>query len=465
MRVDPSGGVSPAEGTKVRTQAEYDSLGHDLKYIQDAFDILPAFLSFPVRVDVAPGLHLAKPLTGLRATFYSAAPIIIPAIYMTNRYRRDEHDTSIFRKHVTISGEGVNEVDAEQSGVITKPSLTRDAGTWVVDSLKGYILEIMTGASAGTKAIIESNTDTTLTVVGVTGILGTNGACTFRVVDPSSIVSSSYDGVAFGTQGTMSQVGAFSTNVIVQFENLKFGDETYRYGYGNALGPVRFSFCRFRIAPGNIFGYFGGDIDGLEGLIEVCDIFCEGAVGSSVLNVGGKKAFLSHSYVRGSWRANSYLLSISVGVADGYGRVLNSTFAVETGFNGSMFNTSQQCLFGYSGIKILGNSGANCYGVSLANGVRTAGFGGILFDFRNCGVGITVKHSASPFQLGNVIGTGNTYGAMLNYGTTMLATSDPSGLAATYPIQIDGVNFNWTDCAAFGDIIEGRYGSRYIREY
>lgn len=218
MTVDPVAGVSPALGTLVHSQAEYDALGAPLLYPQDVFDILPIGLKASVFVSVEDGVCLAKPND---SGFPGYSFLGLPKAFKTvaDRFFTTDHP---YYNNPIISFEGKNRTVIRTCtghcngrgsiGTILPAGMTPD-------EYRYKMVYITSGANAGTMFPIRTN--------GADYINGPAmylevGDCEFEIYDIPAKMIPSTDGINQDAGGLYWQTGI---EVSVFFVNIDFGTE------------------------------------------------------------------------------------------------------------------------------------------------------------------------------------------------------------------------------------------------
>lgn len=187
MEVDYVNGVSPAAGTIITSQADYDALGAPLKYPQDVFDILASFIDYPVIVDCVAGDHYAKsgtlvyPCFMYRPPYRSSAQNVRMDVTQPSEFRAPKiyfrGTTAVYE--AAISGVTSYRNPAESS-YARDAIFTRDSGTWTVGELRGKFVTIVSGAFAGNNFPVVDNTETTIHLAGYVGSIG---ACNIDIFE------------------------------------------------------------------------------------------------------------------------------------------------------------------------------------------------------------------------------------------------------------------------------------------
>jgi len=446
MRVDPVGGTSPAIGTVVTTQAEYDALGADLKYVQDVYRILPLVLNHVIRARLAAGTHSPAP-----TNFWAALGIPNYATTITDFIYLYEGGRFYFQG-VTFEAETITTVEASQPGTNTPRTgnrgslLQRSAGTWTPDEHKGKWCYILTGAGAGLKRAIVSNTADTLTLTGENPA----GACTFSIVYPN---------VTIDTSGSVSYLlysNGYTSNIIHSFYEILFDAEKPVF----VDEQLYFFQCRFRFDTSGSGLFVLPDSDEY---FEACIFYADTTGDARYMVVVEKNvtASLYGCYLYGKMGHWGYPFIL----VQGFGEMNLTTTFLE--MIGGVTNPIIE-LFS-SNMRNATNDGNVLLGDGACTGVRLAGTVGLILDeggleISGCGIGLDL-------QAGQVDVDGLATGAVacgvgikVSAGARVLIT-DPQLLTATTELEIDGNTEDYVDVlGAVGDGLEGQYGSEIIRK-
>ena len=465
MAVDPTLGTSPPAGTVIRNQAEYDALGHDLLFAQDALDLLPPMLRHGVVVTLRAGTHAGKP--GRTGTTGYDPWLFVPNFQVdtVEAYWEagDGRPLGLY-----FEGEGATNIGAPVAGVWSGFDFTRDAGTWTTDAEAGRMFLVTEGFLAGSVFPIYGNSTTKIDMYFS---LPSSETMTIQVFEPAAMVVPG--AFPFVQQSVMSNCARVA-GLGLQFKNIFFNDgeadllwfgriefvECMYLGRGISLrhdtltgsmlddssrlsffvgSAIRFSDSGngsqggLRIAGGGVYFFVStlrGYCYGVEGLYSLVNIFSDdwstfgdcriGPAYEAVPTIAGALIYLERGRIRAGWFANT-----------------------NTVLEGNGLTT---------GVSLRGNGGLYAFSDSVP-GLRV----------RNHNVAVRVaSHSAihasgfRPQSLGNVVGWQIDKGARV-------VSFDPQNVGASNAILIDGQVETYAALAAPGDSVIGPYGSELLR--
>jgi hypothetical protein len=461
MVVDSSSGTSPPDGTIVTSQAEYDALGYDLKYPQDALDILPHFVNHAVKILLKSGIHLGKSgssgWTGVLDGFLHIPPIKPSS--KKKYFAPDFSAPATYFPNILFYGEGHTTIEGSQSGTSATYSITRDSGTWTTDEHKGKMVEILTGPSAGNIYVIAGNTTTELEVCGN---ISSTGSITFAIIENNTTCLSSLDGVSSSGFG----IALGATNIIFEFRDLNFGNSSINFD---------------TIIPSS------GDYHNSATTFTRCNLLSKSYLLAGNTYAGTNSRFeISASYMRftsatnelglycdtnGFMRLNGCLIdgtATSAGAligTDNGGRynIANTVFRPDAGFSGSCISLASGSASFSTKLRLYGNS--TCTGVFLRDEMGACSIRNIGGVVRDCAIGVHVESVGaininSSFSSGEC--TGNTIGWKIENGSSISALN-PQIIEATTDIEIDGDNTSYSILDS-GDKIVGAKSSSIIRK-
>jgi len=434
MVVDPVGGTSPAAGTVVTNQDDYDALGDDLLYMQDVIDILPDKVGYPIFVTVKAGTLALKPgnigVTGLNGVLagswgFAATSHGPPFSGLTNNGGAS----------IMFTGESNTTLEAAQAGTSTATTITRSAGTWTVDEHRGKWALIATGPAAGEKWLIESNTTTALTLRNE---LSSTGSVTFEIVEPAAVCADS-------SFPFLLNVGE---GLVVELTNIKIGTAADPNGSVYLNGIIRLLDCWINVS--NING-------GIAYRTAIPDLLIYNSYISGNVIARGKGDFdlggcLMDCVAGGSLeiteQARCFLFDTTITAPAGSGY----TFPLVQLYAGKLFLAG--------GIRLDGDGTAD--GILLKDDGDTDDFygSGPSLQIDNCDVALRVERARVSVVAPS--GTGNTTGIQISERGDLLLDGDPSSLSATTEISLDGTSHDYTDLPS-GSFINGSGGSRIVR--
>lgn len=147
--------------------------------IQKAIDSIPKRIRHLVTIRVAAGSYTGFGITGF--VMDPAPGVNVHGIMMLGTYTNATLTTG------TATGTFTGTITGSAAAP-TFSTLVDDTQTWTVDNLKGYLVEILTGTSAGSFVPIVSNTATTLTIASTSAVGSVGG--TYAIRDWASIITS-----------------------------------------------------------------------------------------------------------------------------------------------------------------------------------------------------------------------------------------------------------------------------------
>jgi len=453
MAVDPSTGTSPPAGTIVTNQAEYDALGYDLKYPQDALDILPPVIKARVIIHLLVGTHLAKP--------DSYAPGMSTMLYVSSKFYETpdgllDFSSPSFTKDINFVGDESTILDVAQAGTVSvSHKVTRTAGTWAVNEHKGMFCLFTTGVNAGAKVVIVSNTTTELITEGPAL---TSGACTFEIVSPAAVLIGSSDGV------TACYCGPIVTGAAGGYWGVS-GVNLWNVQLGNAAFP-----CLMSTLVGSYL-----NIDGSRVLLNdwagfnVVSSFLRLANGYLKLEASGYSGINNESSSIVVISQSFLEFAVTDSTPDYCGFLMHTHSVLHTWYTTykalpshlagkPLFRFERGGVFFPEGHFTVDGSGlASCLSVGPGSAVKSD----MNLTVNNCMTAYACDNGGSLY-VSNGAGSGNTNGFVLDSGGLMQA-ANPAGLGATNPIVIDGITHPYTDLPSAGDTIVGQHGSKIGR--
>jgi hypothetical protein len=454
MVVNSATGTSPPAGTIVRSQAEYAALGYDLKYPQDAIDILPIGLGHFIEVTLKAGNSLAKPddtgFTGMSQSL-QAKPFIQTTLRNYSDVNPDYVSAAIWFK-----GESKNILVSEIAGTFASTGDITAVGTsWVTDAYRGKLLLIKTGANAGSIVPVSNNTDT---VIKTTPGYWSAGACTFEVYEPTSIWLDSTDGVNPDAYGIEIRPDCMA---YICFGNIQFGTAalpSYGITGGTAPGQIRASVVTDSIIINNNT-VWGPAIYGSSFKFNNCSIrVVSSTYAAFFLNAQDSAIWLTRCFVYGYPTGYSFTNSFFCGFYRGICINLDSTVvAPDTGWNKFVIFLSGSFLTVRKTI-IQGNT--VCGGIQI-NDIQSYQQSYMYSEVQinNCVTALDVAGAPALVLMGGTVsGSGNTNGWVLSRGSRV-RSENPANVGATTEMTIDGIAHSYSEIPNKGDGIMERYGS------
>jgi hypothetical protein len=436
MQVNPATGTSPPVGTVVHNQAEYDALGYDLLYVQDAVDILPALLTFSVRAELAGGNHLPKPGSGGDVGFDMVFNLVNADVHHNGKTFSTEASMNFSGGSIFFIGVDKTIIDAEQAGTSTSTTIVRTSGTWTAHAHRGKFALILTGAGAGSRGLILDNDTTTLYMVYPAF---SSGSVTFEINEPAAELQSS---------GGYAAIRIKNASITVGFDSVRFGNSSTASK--------------------------GLEVSGGSLYIDYSQLYL-GNSASRGLNV--------RFYGRYASTQSFYNIVPSTNVRTGYAGVANFTGCFLYGHSSSLLQLVDGGRVGCTYLTIQGDGISPTRLIELGNGVLWP-LGALTLVGTTTDTGIYLPDGAAGAVLGSgVVGTcgnafdirgnfdcalswsgsGNTIGWNITRGGVVVIES-PASVAATTEISIDGITHPYSDIPNSGDGLEGQYGSRILRK-
>jgi hypothetical protein len=316
--------------------------------------------------------------------------------------------------------------DGSVSGSLTKSTVTDSGQTWPVNGLKGFMLEVLTGTSAGQILPILSNTATTIEVP-LTSAFGSVGG-TYAVRDWGAVINTSAAfppslpavGAAAATPQQASILVAncvsLSPTIQIRMENLKIHPLT---AAANASGfvvqdaPV--SFTR---------SYFGGiPVSGGGTRVNVTGDIGNVTVSSSVILTRPAGTGISAAGTGQQLYAQNLITAPSGGGSIAMSVSGNMTiFATLCNLDPHSFGISitGQAIMSLSGTKIVNTSGNQC----LRSRVIEGNTGGVFISASSLelssstSAGLELQGPAFA-AITNLSGSGTLYAISLSYGARL----------------------------------------------
>jgi len=473
MRVDHATGTSPPSGTKIKNQAEYDALGYDLKYRDDAWDITMGAgvaLKYPIRVLVAPGVQYAKPNNlGLLAAFganytghigiFGGVRAGAPTAFFADftNYPWSSWGEIIFEDETpTILESGITGTTSNNVGYV--PYIDRtDAGTWTVDQHKGSFAVITSGPNAGLMVPIGWNTTTRLYVGGGFGAVG---AVTFQIQTPGAVCVDSDGAGSFQFDAAPHRLG-----VDVEYRGLQFGNATYPFwGMSYNVGMLYVVGCKIWNVRTNNPPVIHFDQLGERGTIYMDQCTVRGSNRSAGYGAGGMELFRSVFVGTNSARE---VLEVRDHYLTGLGNLLIHESASQTapilnlvGVDGVYLPHGDTFIF-----MLKGANGTSGIGLRIDKTPGTSIHWHTAPEARievyDVGVGVDVK---SDIKILNVTGSNVVTAWQVQDGARLVVQNPANLVATTNDVDIDGDVFDYaTYFGAVGDGVEGVNGSVVLR--
>lgn len=463
--VNSDTGVSPATSVRIRSQAEFTALGSPLRYIHDVFDILQGVtVMYPINVLLdGTAAHGAKP-GSCGPVYLGYEPIIGPP---TNGSwgRGPSYFGSDFSKlrwfgGINFEGVGEVEIEASQGGVISGTAgkyLTRDLGTWIVNEHRGRLVRIDSGIGAGSYAVVVANTTTELETVSYSLDAG---SCNFSIIEPKTVIADTAN--HSGVYNFGSSWGGYIT-----FFNLKFGTVAQPSSiqiFINTTPSYYIANCMF------VTRSFQFDAASQDGYVR-CDI-------SSI------RLVYDPNYISAVWLKSCTFFP--------WGTLIYSTDIDRplVDMEAAYFYWERVAVLAPSGMSAgvplvrIGQGMSRIYG-DFADGMRLRGNGvcDLIQVLGDLVFGYSVYATIISMRLENAANAIVVDGGKVTFpnnltisGTSALATgwrlldggqvfvNNPADIGGTTNIVIDGETKTYVaDMANPGDVINGRYGSRFVR--
>jgi hypothetical protein len=453
VSVDYDAGVSPAAGTTIYTQEDYDALGAPLKYMQDVIDILPINLDYKITANITGSVAYGKPGTTGGHAFIKAA-LMLP---------QWQHVKTNDVFNASINFVGAMEIVEESIAVtVSAEGVTRTAGVWTDDALLGYFVHITSGASSGKIVPVWKND---ATFAYMSRLLTAFGAATINIVRPATTF------VPRWSDGSAIHVGMYCyfkgiSSIRLTFTNLAFGSvATYPWNYWNNLAgqTVLYQQCSFH---GQRF------IDTNDSLhnnslarVYLQDVLVIALVGSSkgvIVGDGISSIDGSGITILGNTSALGFIM-----LGEYYGnatcRVANLFIRPTSAYAGALVYVANGALF------YTASAAGPCrlQGDTNCTGIKSDQYRGGVPTFSNlsslrindCAVAFHINGSCASLEA-LLPSSGNTIGWKIE-GSGRVVIKTPSQIAATTEFEIDGENFAYADIPA-NSSLEGINGSLVV---
>jgi hypothetical protein len=457
MWVNPSTGQDPPAGTKVFTQADYTALGYKLKRPQNAIDILPPFSKGPVVIHLEAGEHLA----GVNNTGYTGSSCMLAVGSGCDSLDGREwsmRSEMSYTNSIIFTGDSDTEVYAAEGGTTSGFVLTRTTGTWAVNELVGKFVYIVSGAGAGRKAVIESNTTNTLTVLYP---FSPTGAVQFKVVTPAAVWLPSMTGSSQDVWDGL----VLRHNKYLYFNNIAFGKTAMKCCYIKMQGISE-----------------GTSLAGTA--FQLCQFIMEELYATSPLYIMSKtnftECYINFNALRGiavAWTIPMFQRCLIEGKASNYTQPLGGLISAIERAHVVLYYVTIRTLHptnadvlikcsNYSSVLLLtavtltGNG--NSTGVLVMNdGDNNLSMTGTV-TMNNCAKGFDISSNRAFLRGGAFVGNSIGVGWTLDRGATIFV-SDLSTLGGTTNISLDGTTYAYTDIPNDGDTLIGTRRSQIIR--
>jgi len=457
LTVDYATGSSPAAGTRVTNQAEATALG-TLKYCQDVIDVLPPFVDHAVTANVALGEQYHKPGTGdidgFTKTYMYAHP------FVSTSAARDDYINISFGPGIAFIGQRASmETGIAGTWNTGTKEFTRSAGTWTVDELVGKYLYCESGANAGVKYVVLSNTATVATILGT---VYTNGAGSVETYQPGTVLLPSTNGVAHDTAGISDLVvGLASTKFNYVFDTIQLG----KPGFGMDI-TARSSMLSLQQC--SVYGYVKIlPVYSAKASITLTGCYVEYeddlyGTSSPLLNLRGRetRGVLSDNLFTGDPSHGTVFDFEDQVAVFGLGP---QVIRPDPAFTGTCFLIDGAGHIEMDVLVIEGNSG--CVGLEFRGGESGGAGGNVGFAsppvIDDCTKAVYVRRCLG-LALPEIEGTGNAIGWDLT-DSSSITVDTPESVGATTEIQLDGQSVDYTDLANSGDKITGPAGSSIMR--
>lgn len=455
MTVDPTAGTSPPAGTLVHNQAEYDALGYDLLYAQDALDILPLILRYGVIIKLKGGAHAGKYARTGGDNGYDQW-LYFPD-FLVDTAEAYYGDLDGREPGIYIEGEGENDIGSPVACTwdVATTQIVRTAGTWTVDEHAGRLVLITSGVLAGMILPVYGNDATSLAINSIQGS-GTY-PLTIQVYEPAAVVS-----------GMTSLLTATPNDLRAQFpitlglRNVKLVssyDMTW-HGYLN-LQYCMAQVSRLVLRHALPYDGFGGSA--YQSTIQYSSVRLPGS-GYARLAVLAGGLSVESSAIRGniSGGPDIPLVYLVAGALHSISSIYGPTYEASPTIDGPIFKLSGGQVVGGNYNTLAGNGLTT--GVLLDGGDLIYGGSALAWAIRDQAVAIATGVN----KRGTVTGlhpdsTGNTKGWVVS-GGSHVHVEDPSVIAASGDeLAIDGTVYPYADIPSAGDWIEGPSGSRIVR--
>ncbi len=454
MRVDYATGTSPPAGTVVHDQAEYDALGYDLKYPQDALDILPPITHRMVQVNLAAGLQHGKPgnagydpyTTFLNLVGGAGSPWE-PMGFDLAYLDPDFNFFYCYYNFILFQGEDDTEIEAAQAGTSATKTITRTSGTWTVDEHQGKFVLVTSGPGAGLKLPIVKNSTTVLTV---SGEITPTGSINFEIVVPAT--QWTYDD---GTGSDFYSIPFACQNKGVAFVNIDFGEPSKRFSIDINAGYFWFESCRiWGTSLGSGLHTFAGPA------IGAVDLWIKGLIvdaGQNYFQLGLVKLAQESLFI-GSSTGTIPVIDV-VDKARVWLRgcdVLTKNAALTSALIRSA--TPDGVYTDYINSYIHGHS--LCTGIQARSYGTESAIGGSKLIINDCAVAVDIQ---ADCRIAGYSGSGNTTGWKLTQGAKVRVTNPQNVAAVTNDMLVDGATESYATLGGVGDSIEGVNGSSILR--
>jgi hypothetical protein len=455
MAVDYSTGISPATNMKVFTQADYDALGYPVKYWQDAIDLIPSDANYKVTINVANGLHYARPGTTGGNPALKAA-LILPQF---------KHSESQDMMNASINFvAAMADVETGIAVTVSAEGVTRTSGAWSEDELLDQFIIITSGASSGADAIPVWKNSTSMAYLAkkFTAL----GAAVVSVVKPGATFMPQWD------DGTALNVGIYSrfiglASIPIKFEGIAFGNADKPWNYWNALTgqSIWYTQC---VAYGTQFiGTFESYSSASYSRIWMSSVVLhsiEGYSARSVFSMDGVSSVGGSGVVVLGSTSASALIMLGDYYSGSVLRISNLVVRPSASFSKVLVGLYCGALFypasSSSPCKIQGNG--ICTGIKIGHYRGEQSYVSNLASMRiqDCAIAFDISGNTESLEALLPDSTGNTVGWKIEGGGRVVIKT-PSQIAATTEMQIDGDSITYAALPA-GTTFEGALGSSVI---
>lgn len=452
LLVDYATGTSPATDTIVHTQAEATALG-TLKYIQDAFRVLPPYRDHSIDIQLAAGNQYAP--SNNAGAFLVVPPITHSPKLVVDPWIADLPEVVIAgRNSVLYTGiAGTSAADATNR----RYKFTRSAGTWTVDELKDKFIAIESGAGAGNTITCMGNSTTEAYF-----ILGVPlGACTIGAYDllttlicdtdggdavSYGILAESYDGVISPLKIIFCNVGNSSTHWM--------GDQVTK-------GFIRYHFCNFTGLAGIVMA---GNTDSFYQLWHCIFQLTASDYGAIYATGRGPSILLRDILFYGDNALGFIYANRGAKIA----HVEALRFMPDAAYNKAVINLSEGVEafgFAYGYVDVFG-AAPNAIGLYLS-GMKCGIYGAACFCFNNVATAISLLKSEISFDAAFPAPVSGTNGTGWKLQASTVRALNPATIAATVPVSMYATGtpetFAYTALAAIGDQVISSVGESLHR--
>jgi hypothetical protein len=403
--------------------------------IQKAIDSLPDRIRHRVSINVAAGNYAGFSIIGF--IIDPAAGVTTCGITILGAYTNASVATGTATGTFTSTTTG-------SSATVTYTVLGDTGQNWTVNDLRGKVLEVLTGTSAGSIIPIVSNTANTLTLASTSAVGSVGG--TYAIRDWASVINTPVTVPGSMTSATTNSppinVGIAVRNNLIGVTNSVVieGMKVNLSVAGNSIssdgntGQMFFNRCCVTGAA------TGLTVRGGNGSST--------SFSSSVMNINSA---LSGIVLNGSacgFSANNSLIR-ALAPAGGTGAFQVQGSSVIVGLNNSVvenFSFGMKLLGHYGALVQMSGTTIDCAGQSqgiLASPLGHSDWGGTILqanglELRNCSAGISLGGPTNIAWMVGLKGTGNVTGLLLERGAKLNIDATSTITGAT-EISMDGV--------------------------